>query len=240
MEVKTIVTLSAYLGAGLSVGLGALGAGIGTGLTAAEAVKSISRQAKAQATIFKTMLIGQAVIESSAIFALVIAILLLFGDFSVNNPGMAFAFLGAGISMGLGAISSGLGTGFTSAKTCSTLGKRPDIGNMLIGNMLVGQAVAETSAIFSLVVAILLIFMKIETLSIVKMAAVLSAGISMGFGALGPGIGSGITAGFACEGIGRDTKHTNLLTRTMLVGQAVSQSTAIYSLIVAFLLMYLV
>ncbi|HDL90676.1 MAG TPA: ATP synthase F0 subunit C [Thermodesulforhabdus norvegica] len=70
--------------------------------------------------------------------------------------------------------------------------------------------------------------------------ALLGAGIAMGIGAIGPGIGEGFAAGKACEGIARNPEEAGLLTRTMLVGQAVSESTGIYSLVVALLLMFVV
>ncbi len=73
---------------------------------------------------------------------------------------------------------------------------------------------------------------------IVKAAALLGAGIAMGFGAIGPGIGEGFAAGKACEGIAKEPKNAALVTRTMLVGQAVSESTGIYSLVIALLLMF--
>jgi F-type H+-transporting ATPase subunit c len=75
---------------------------------------------------------------------------------------------------------------------------------------------------------------------LVRAAALLGAGIAMGLGAIGPGIGEGFTAGKACEGIARAPEHANLLTRTMLVGQAVSESTGIYALVVALLLIFVV
>lgn len=73
---------------------------------------------------------------------------------------------------------------------------------------------------------------------IVKSAALLGAGVCMGFGAIGPGIGEGFVAGKACEGIARSPENAGLITRTMLVGQAVSESTGIYSLVIALLLMF--
>jgi len=73
---------------------------------------------------------------------------------------------------------------------------------------------------------------------IIKAAALLGAGIAMGFGAIGPGIGEGFAAGKACEGIAKEPKNSGLVTRTMLVGQAVSESTGIYSLVIALLLMF--
>ncbi len=68
--------------------------------------------------------------------------------------------------------------------------------------------------------------------------ALIGAGICMGFGAIGPGIGEGFAAGKACEAIGRAPENAGLLTRTMLIGQAVSESTGIYSLVVALLILF--
>jgi len=76
--------------------------------------------------------------------------------------------------------------------------------------------------------------------AIIKAAALLGAGIAMGFGAIGPGIGEGFAAGKACEGISRRPEQAGLLTRTMLIGQAVSESTGIYSLVIAFILIFMV
>ena len=78
----------------------------------------------------------------------------------------------------------------------------------------------------------------VEFQYIVKAAAMLGAGICMGFGAIGPGVGEGFCAGKACEGIARSPENAALITRTMLVGQAVSESTGIYSLVIALLLMF--
>ena len=74
--------------------------------------------------------------------------------------------------------------------------------------------------------------------AIVLAARYLGAGICMGIGAIGPGIGEGYAAGRACEGIARRPEESSLLTRTMLVGQAVSETTGIYSLVVAMLLIF--
>lgn len=75
---------------------------------------------------------------------------------------------------------------------------------------------------------------------IMKAGALIGAGICMGFGAIGPGIGEGFAAGKACEAIGRAPQDAALLTRTMLIGQAVSESTGIYSLVIALLMLFVV
>ena len=74
--------------------------------------------------------------------------------------------------------------------------------------------------------------------NLMKAAAYLGAGICMGFGAIGPGVGEGFAAGKACEGISRRPEEYSNLFRTMLIGQAVSESTGIYSLVMALVLIF--
>lgn len=76
--------------------------------------------------------------------------------------------------------------------------------------------------------------------AIIRAAALLGAGLAMGFGAIGPGVGEGYAAGKACEGVSKRPEESALLTRTMLIGQAVSESTGIYSLVIAIILIFLV
>lgn len=78
---------------------------------------------------------------------------------------------------------------------------------------------------------------KVIADAVVKAAQYLGAGLCMGIGAIGPGIGEGFAAGKACEGIARRPEESGLLTRTMLVGQAISETTGIYALVVALLLL---
>ena len=82
--------------------------------------------------------------------------------------------------------------------------------------------------------------MAIEGADIIRAAALLGAGIAMGFGAIGPGIGEGYAAGRACEGISKKPEEAGLLTRTMLIGQAVSETTGIYSLVIALIMIFVV
>ncbi len=82
--------------------------------------------------------------------------------------------------------------------------------------------------------------MAIEGAEIIRAASLLGAGLAMGLGAIGPGVGEGFVGGKACEAIGNKPEEANLLTRTMLIGQAVSESTGIYSLVIALLLIFVV
>ena len=79
-----------------------------------------------------------------------------------------------------------------------------------------------------------------DTASIATPMALLGAGISMGFGGIGPGVGNGLAAQGATKWVSRNMEASGLLTRTMLVAQAVSQSTAIYAMVVSLVLIFVV
>ena len=157
-NVQELIRLAAFLGGGASIGLGAIGAAIGEGYTGSEANKAISRSPKYAGAIVKAMLVGQAVAESASIFALVIAILLLFADASTGGFLKAISFFSAGICMGFGAIGPGIGAGLTSAKACSSIERQPAIENLITRTMLVGQAVSQSTAIYAMVISLILIF----------------------------------------------------------------------------------
>ena len=64
------------LGAGLAIGLAGLGCGIGQGLTGSGAVQGIARNPGAAASIQTPMIIALALIESIALYGLVLGIML--------------------------------------------------------------------------------------------------------------------------------------------------------------------
>jgi F-type H+-transporting ATPase subunit c len=67
------------LGAGFTM-VAAIGIGLGQGFTAGKAVEGVARQPEAKSDILQTMLVGQAVAETTGIFALIIAMVLTFAN----------------------------------------------------------------------------------------------------------------------------------------------------------------
>ena len=74
--------------------------------------------------------------------------------------------------------------------------------------------------------------------AIVKAACALGAGLSMGLGAIGPGIGEGNVVGKALEGMARQPEMSGTLRSTMILGVAMCESTGIYSLVISLLLLF--
>ncbi|MCH8869946.1 MAG: ATP synthase F0 subunit C [Chloroflexi bacterium] len=66
------------IGAGLAIGLGALGPGLGIGILAAKAMESLGRNPEAAAAIQQNMILAIAFAEAIAIYALVVAVIIKF------------------------------------------------------------------------------------------------------------------------------------------------------------------
>ncbi|ADZ85308.1 ATP synthase F0 subunit C [Cellulosilyticum sp. ST5] len=154
---------------------------------------------------------------------------------------LAFSAIGAGFAM-IGGIGPGIGQGYAAGKAAEAVGKNPGEGSKpatLV--MLLGAAVAETSGIFSLVIAIIMLFanplVNKTGVGLVLACSAIGAGLSMIAG-IGPGVGQGYAAGKAAEAVGNRPKLQATILRTMLLGQAVAQTTGIYALIIALLLLF--
>ena len=79
-----------------------------------------------------------------------------------------------------------------------------------------------------------------QSVNWVKVAAYIAAGICMGMGSIGPALGQGFIGGKACESIGKKTESAGVVTRTMVVALAFVESSAIYALLVALILLFYV
>ena len=69
------------------------------------------------------------------------------------------ACLGAGIAM-IAGLRPGIGQGIAASRGAEAVGRNPDAQSKIQSTMVLGIALAETTGIYSLVIAILLIFLK--------------------------------------------------------------------------------
>lgn len=76
----SIVYAASALGAGLAIGLAAIGPGIGQGNVSAATVEGIARQPEAQGSLQGVMFIALAIMEALGLYGLVVAIILLFAN----------------------------------------------------------------------------------------------------------------------------------------------------------------
>lgn len=74
--------------------------------------------------------------------------------------------------------------------------------------------------------------------AIIILAKALGAGICMGVGAIGPALGEGNAVGKALEGMARQPEAASDLRTNMILGCAITETTGIYALVVALLILF--
>lgn len=84
---KSLFAMGAMVAAGLAIAIAAFGVGIGIGNVGSSACEAVGRNPGAQGKIMMTMLVGLAMAESIAIYALVISLVLIYA-----NPYMRYFF----------------------------------------------------------------------------------------------------------------------------------------------------
>jgi F-type H+-transporting ATPase subunit c len=232
---------AALLGAGLCVGLGCLGSGVGCGWPSGGACDGVARNPSRISQVTTMMIVGQAVAQSPSIFATVIALILvlLFRNTGGTDWSTMGLFIGGGLAMGASALGAGMGSGKTAGGGVEGLGRWPRVQGLTLRTMLIGQAVCETPAIFGMLVSLIMLFgMGGLENTLVGFSKALGAGIAVGFGGIGPGLGSGLAGGAGAAMTAARPRLDAVMLRTMLIGQAVAQSTSIYALIIALLLLF--
>ncbi len=168
----------------------------------------------------------------------------LLANFDAKSLVLAASAIGVGLAM-IAGIGPGVGQGYAAGKGAEAGARNPKNARTSIMVMLLGSAVAETSGILSLVVALIMLFGNPligqitgdPGITLILMASAIGAGFAMIAG-VGPGIGQGYAAGKGTEATGKRPRLQPMVVRTMLLGQAVAQTTGIYALIVALILLY--
>ncbi len=74
--------------------------------------------------------------------------------------------------------------------------------------------------------------------AIATLGKALGAGLCMGIGAIGPAVGEGNAVSHALEGMARQPEATSNLRTNMILGCAITETTGIYSLLIAFVIMF--
>jgi F-type H+-transporting ATPase subunit c len=80
--------------------------------------------------------------------------------------------------------------------------------------------------------------MEITAESFKIAAQLLGAGLAIGFGAIGPGIGIGLLSMGALQSIGRNPEAASLIQTNMILAIALTEAVAIYALVVALVLVF--
>ena len=128
-----------------------------------------------------------------------------------------------------------------AANAATGIARMPDVQRTMTPTMLIGMTVSQSTVIYAFLVSLILLVAPVEASdTLVSWMSSPGCVLVHGLGAIGPGIGEGYVGACTVTRISRGMENAGMLTRIMLVGMAVTESTAIYSLIVALVLLYVV
>jgi len=77
-----------------------------------------------------------------------------------------------------------------------------------------------------------------DGISLIGMISIFTAGLTMGLGTIGPALGEGRAVAQALSSIAQQPDETGAITRTLFVGLAMIESTAIYCFVISMILIF--
>jgi F-type H+-transporting ATPase subunit c len=77
-----------------------------------------------------------------------------------------------------------------------------------------------------------------DTITAIAVASIVAAGLTMAIGSIGPALGQGRAVAQALTAMAQQPDESNSITRTLFVGLAMVESTAIYCFVVTIILLF--
>jgi F-type H+-transporting ATPase subunit c len=77
-----------------------------------------------------------------------------------------------------------------------------------------------------------------DNLGFVAMASIVTAGLTMAIGSIGPALGQGRAVAQALSAIAQQPDEANSISRTLFIGLAMVESTGIYCFVIAIVLLF--
>jgi len=91
MDMISLIGFGSVVSAGLTIAIGAIGPALGEGRAVAQGLASLAQQPDESNSITRTLFVGLAMIESTAIYAFVVSMILLFAnpfwDYAISQAG---------------------------------------------------------------------------------------------------------------------------------------------------------
>lgn len=156
-HIQTFNEALQLLAAGISIGLGCIGPSVGLSLFAFSACIAVGLNKKAFTKIMTFTFICEAIIETPAIFALLISLMILTTTINPASSIQGWQCIGAALCIGLSTISPGINAGKTGAAACTQIALHLEQYPSLSKITLLALAMIDSFAIYGLLVSIVML-----------------------------------------------------------------------------------
>jgi F-type H+-transporting ATPase subunit c len=224
-----------------AVAINSISVGIGQGLTSCSALSAINRQASSRGDIMRVALIGMTLIETVALLALIIAILLLVNTSpEASNYFEYLAEIGIGCAISITGFIIGLASSIPAQAACHAVARQPLFTQRIFGFMLMTQVLIQTPIISALIVSLFIQGQASSATMLTDSLRLIASGLCVGVGSIGPAIGLSIFSHAAINGVGRNPKAYNKILSFTFVSEAIIETPIIFCLVIAVILLFIV
>lgn len=227
----------ARIGACLAVLVPALLVSYRGSFSISESFMSAARQPFLSNQILSFMLITQSLMQTPVIFCAIFALIIQSQATELINLPSALQLLAVGIMLALSSIGPCIGLSYFMTRACRVLRLNRSAFSALFSFAFISQAIIETPFLLGLAVAIVMLQLTVTTF--LKGIALLCASIALGGATIPVSIASAYASTQVLEGIAQTPEHASLFGRFSIFCQAFIDTTAIYGLITALLLIIL-
>jgi F-type H+-transporting ATPase subunit c len=224
-----------------AIATNSISVGISQGLTSYSALNAINRQPSARNDIIRVALIGMTLIETVAILALLVAILLLVNTPAHNTNYFAyFSEIGIALAISITGFVIGLASSVPAQAACHAVARQPLFTQKIFSFMLMTQVLIQTPVISALIVSLFIQGQAAYATVMSDSLRLIASGLCVGLGSIGPAIGLSIFSRAAINGIARNTQSYSKLLSFTFISEAIIETPIIFCLIIAVTLLFIV
>ncbi len=221
-------TIIYFITIGITVAINSLAVAIGESLIAKQAIKALNFQPQAQPEITRSMILGLALNETSAIIGLVISILLI--GKTISEPFAGLGLIGIMLAICLPGLTVGIASAGPIGQTCLSVSRQPFFSNKINNLMLLTVSFIQTAVIFGFIMALFILHQLPLCTTLTQGVRLLATGLSIGVGCIGSVIGLSIYATAACASSGYN-RNAYLRTITFtFISQALIETPIVFAL----------
>jgi len=162
MSVRAPFTMAhglSYIAGGIAVGVGSVGPLLGLSRFGAAVCRAIGRNPTAHTPLVPFLFVGQALIETPSLLALIIALALIVLPPRTDTVLEGIIRIIAGITTALVTVGPGLASGRTAGSAAREIGKEPEKSRIIMQLSLITQTIIDTGALYGIVAALSMIIL---------------------------------------------------------------------------------
>lgn len=223
------------------VALTSLGVGIGGGKASMQAVCAINIAPLSYPSIFRALIISLALIETSAILGIVMALFLILGPTNAIQADqqlyVTIAEWGIAFALGISGALVGILSSLPAQQAFFALARQPFFATKILNALLITQSIVQTPVIFSFLIALFIKAQLISATSLANSIRLLASGICIGFGTIGPTFGLARFARVCQESIAYNKNAYKLIMPFTFISQAIIETPIIFAVLISIVLL---